>query len=340
MTKRCGNLFETMFTLDSLHKAYKVAKSAKTRRPAVITFEKDLGANLSRLLEELLAGTYRPRPYTVFEVFEPKKRVIHAPHFRDVVVQHAMYAVLYPIFDRKFVYDSWGCRKGKGTHGAADRAQAFMRRSGPESYTLQMDVRKFFYSIDRTVLLRLWSNKIKDRKVLSLVSLFTDYPEGKGIPIGNLLSQLSALIYLNGLDHYIKRTLKVRYYVRYVDDFLLLNLSKDEAYSLKTQIESWLKSELNLELSKWTIQPVQKGINFVGFRTWRRTRFIRRHSLFKFTKSLKRGSINAAVSLLGHAKRTGSFTKMSEKLVEFPDVLLSLPKPVRLQVKNRTDDIR
>ena len=334
MTKRCGNIYETMFTLDRLYAAYKTARSGKRSKASIIEFESNLGANLASLQEELALGTYAPRPYKVFEVFEPKRRVIHAPHFRDVVVQHAMYAVLYPIFDSKFIYDSWGCRKGKCTHGAADRAQLFMRKSCPSSYTLQLDIRKFFYSIDREILLQLWSEKVKDSKVLELVEAFSNYPDGKGIPIGNLLSQLSALIYLNKLDHFVKRCLKVKYYVRYVDDFILLNLSREQAHSFKNTLENWLAANLRLELSKWTIQPVRKGVNFVGYRTWRRTRFIRRHSLYKFTKSLKRGSVNSIVSLLGHAKHTGSFSRLARKCSESEGTVASLPKAVRLSVNN------
>ena len=330
MPKRHGALFERMFTLDALYGAYLKARQRKRKKFSIAAFERNLGANLQRLHDELHSGTYQPRPYKTFEVFEPKRRVIYAPHFRDVVVQHAMYAVLYPIMDAGFCYDSWGCRVGKGTHGAADRAQAHLRASRPDSFVLQLDVRKFFYRIDRDVLAALWARKIKDQRVLSLLGVFASYPDATGIPIGNLLSQLGALVYLNPLDHFIKRELGVARYVRYVDDFILFDLDKDQARQLRERIEAWLAKTLHLELSKWSIHPVKRGINFVGFRTWRKTRFVRKHALCNFSRALRRGKTASVVSALGHAQRTASFSHMARRCAEVPAVLAELPPVVRL----------
>lgn len=332
MPKRHGNLFASMFTLDALYQAYLKARRRKRDKAAVANFERNLGANLQKLHDELHAGTYRPRPYKTFEVFEPKRRVIYAPHFRDVVVQHAMYAVLYPIMDATFCHDSWGCRVGKGTHGAADRAQQHLRHSRPDGYLLQMDIRKFFYRIDRTVLASLWARKIKDAKVLQLLEGFAQYPDGAGIPIGNLLSQLGALVYLNPLDQFIKRELGIRRYVRYVDDFILFDLDRDQAHALRERIEAWLAENLRLELSCWTVQPVRRGLNFVGFRTWRKTRFIRKHSLCNFSRALRRGRAASVVSSLGHARNTASFKHMARRCAEMPAVLAAMPPIVQLSI--------
>ena len=330
MPKRHGALFERMFSLDALYQAHLKARGRKRKKASVANFERNLGANLQRLHDELHSGTYQPRPYKTFEVFEPKRRVIYAPHFRDVVVQHAMYAVLYPIMDAGFCYDSWGCRVGKGTHGAADRAQEHMRASRPDSYILQMDIRKFFYQIDRIILAELWARKIKDPRVLVLLGAFASYPDATGIPIGNLLSQLSALVYLNPLDHFVKRELGIARYVRYVDDFILFDLDRDQAHQLRERIEAWLADCLRLELSKWSIHPVKRGVNFVGFRTWRKTRFVRKHSLYKFSRAVRLGKVKSIVSALGHARHTASFARMARRCMENKTILASLPPVIQL----------
>jgi hypothetical protein len=217
-----------------------------------------------------------------------------------------MYSVLYPIMDKTFCFESFGCRLGKGTHRAADRAQDYLRQSPEGSYILQFDVRKYFYRIDRDILQSLWAKKIKDTRVLGLVKTFAEYPDKTGIPIGNLLSQLGALIYLNPLDHYIKRDLKVERYVRYVDDFILFGLSVDKAKQFRDVISQWLSENLKLELSKWIIQPVKRGVNFVGFRTWRKTRFVRKRAMYNFNTSLKNGKLASVKSSLSHAINTAS----------------------------------
>lgn len=329
MPKRHGNLFEQMFTLEALHAAYIKARERKRKKSAVAKFERNLGSNLQRLYDELHSGEYQPRPYKTFQVFEPKPRLIHAPHFRDVVVQHAMYAVLYPIADRGLCFESYGCRKLKGTHRAADRAQQFLRESPADSYVLQLDIRKFFYRIDRKILRKLWSKKIKDRKVLDLLDTFANYPDAAGVPIGNLMSQLAALVYLNPLDQYIKRELKVGRYVRYVDDFILFGLTRASAIDHREAIIYWLKANLGLELSKWTIQPVSRGLNFVGFRTWRKTRFVRKHSIYTFSRALRKCSIESVVSCIGHAQRSASHKHFMKRLREYPELYDQLPTSLK-----------
>lgn len=316
MPKRHGNLFEKMFTLDALYAAYFSARKGKRKKHAVFMFERNLGANIAKLSAELSSGNYTPRPYKVFHVNDPKSRLIFAPHFRDVVVQHAMYAVLYPIMDKTFHFESFGCRIGKGTHRAADHAQYNLRRSALGTYTLQLDIRKFFYRIDRDILISLWSKKIKDNRVLNLISMFALFPDKTGIPIGNLLSQLGALIYLNPLDYFIKRVLKVDLYSRYVDDFILFGLSLKQAIEYKNTIRTWVLHNLRLELSKWIIQPVKRGINFVGFRTWRKTRFVRKRAMFNFRRSLRNGKVTGVQSSLSHALHSatyGHYLKLMEE---------------------------
>lgn len=333
MPKRFGNLFQHVCTLDALYAAYLKARKGKRTTLSVLAFEKNLGAELQLLLKELQGNTYKPRPYRYFWIHEPKPRRIAAPAFRDVVVQHAIYKVIYPIFDTTFIHDSYGCRVGKGTHKAADKAQQFLRQSSEDSYILQLDIRKFYYSINRTVLREQLKAKIKDRKMVQLMYMFVTGEDTTGVPIGNLLSQLYALVYLNPLDHYIKRTLKCKRYVRYVDDFIIFGISKAVAVALKDCIELWLRQYLCLSLSRYTIQTVKCGVNFVGFRTYQRTRIVRKHSLYSFSKALKKNSTASVVSIIGNAKRSASYYHFGARLIEeYPVVVRSLPKGVQHDV--------
>jgi RNA-directed DNA polymerase len=202
MAKTHKNLYNQCFSLESLYNAFLKARKGKRQKRAVFEFEENLGANLQQLLDELNSGTYQSADYTQFVVKEPKPRIIYAPAFRDTIVQHAIYAVIYPIFDKSFIFDNYGCRKGKGTLRAANKAQQCLRQSDDNNYLLQLDISKFFYSIDRTILMQLIKKKIADQRLLSIIQLFLKYPHTVGIPIGNLLSQLFALIYLNEVDHY------------------------------------------------------------------------------------------------------------------------------------------
>lgn len=313
--------------MEALFAAYERGRQGKRKTFSVMRFERDLGANLKALHDELHAGTYQPKPYRHFIVMEPKPRQISAPAFRDVVVQHAIYGLLNPIFDRGFIHDSYGCRVAKGTHMASDRVQHYLRKAAPDSYTLQLDIRRFYYRIDRAILRTLIERKIKDTRLVDLMMLFAD--DGKdalGVPIGNLLSQLYALIYLDPLDHFVKREMKVKNYVRYVDDFILWCDTRAQAIERRDIIIDFLQNRLGLTLSRWTIATVSRGVNFVGFRTWRKRRFVRKHSLFRFSRSLKAGDVPSLNSILGNALRTSSHAHMCRRIQnERPELIPQIP---------------
>lgn len=314
--KRLGHLYDTAFTPEALHAAYLDARRNKRSTHSCYQFEKHLGQQISSLARELADGSYQPLPYNTFQVFEPKPRTIHAPAFRDRVVQHAIYRVIQPIFDRTFIAQSFACRPGKGTHEAADYVQAAMQQVPRDSYILQLDVRKFYYRIDRGILRRLIERRIKDARFVDLMMQFAAHSAPTGVPIGNLLSQIYALIYLNPLDHFVKRTLGIRRYARYVDDFVLIGLQRADALALRARIVDFLASTLRLELSKSSIHRVSRGINFVGYRTWTTRRFVRRYALFNFRRTARRGKVQSVISSLGHAKRTASFRSMITYLKE------------------------
>lgn len=324
---RHGNIFDSIASKESLLQAFKDASRGKSGARGCFTFEKRLARNLEDVHRELMTGSYTVKPYFSFMVHEPKPRCIYAPAFRDTVVQHAIYKAVNPLFNRTFIDHSYACRVGMGTHKAADYAQRALQLSEKGSYTLKLDIRKFFYRIDGAILRSLIERVIKDRRLVDLMMLFADYGEPIGIPIGNLLSQIYALIYLNPLDHFIKRELKVERYCRYVDDFILFGLSRELCEQHKMVIEKYLADALGLELSRSTIAPTSQGVNFVGYRTWASKRFIRKHSLYNFRRAAKRGRLDSVVSILGHAKKTHSLQNLTRSLQEKNNELYSqLPK--------------
>lgn len=316
-SKRIGFLYDKICTTDALYNAFLDARRHKRGKRSTFNFERNLGANIEKLRVELVNRTYKPRPYKKFYVYEPKKREINAPDFRDLVVQHAIYREIYGIFNATFIDHSYACRKGMGTHSASDYTQQQMQRYESEDYYLKLDIRKYFYTIDRSVLRVLFERKIKDKEFVELMCMFANMDSDRGIPIGNLLSQLYALIYLNPLDHYVKRELKVNSYVRYVDDFVLIGIDFAKARAFLSNIITFIKGRLGLELSKWTISKIRKGINFVGYRTWKTKKFVRRHSIIKFRKACKLVKIDSIISLLGHARNTLTLSYFSKLLNEF-----------------------
>lgn len=323
--KRYGNLFDKCFCQDNLYQAFLDARKGKRSKKSCFEFEKSLGYELDNLRTELYEGNYKPRPYFSFIIQEAKPRKIYAPAFRDVVVQHAIYRIIYPIFDKTFIDTSFACRKGKGTHQCADYAQWAMRQSSHDSFTLHLDVSKFFYSIDQEILIQLLATKIKDYRLLTVMAQYIAYGEPVGIPIGNLLSQLFALIYLNPIDHFIKRELKVKYYARYVDDMMLIGLTKEQASHFSKLIENEL-GKLNLKFSKTIIQPLKRGINFVGYRTWASKRFVRKHSLYQFSRALKTQNVPVLTSLMAHGRRTSTFAHYCSKIADnYPELIYDVP---------------
>lgn len=328
--RRTGGLWADTFSMPALYQGYYDARRHKRTSRACYLFERRLAAQIENLYTTLHDGSYAPRPYSTFQVYEPKLRTISAPSFRDRVVQHAIYNQIRPIFDRCFIDQSFACRIGKGTHAASDYVQAALQHVSRDSYVLQLDIRKYYYSLDRDVLRRLIERKIKDARLVDLIMVFAQTESETGVPIGNLLSQLFGLIYLDRLDHFVKRQLKVRRYARYVDDFVLIGITYEQAREYRQRITAFLCDELRLELSRADIYPVRRGINFVGFRTWASKRFVRKHALYTFRRSARRGRLDSVVSSLGHASKTASHRHMLNHLKEHHhDLYCRLPKGIR-----------
>ena len=268
------NVFEKIISLDSLFLAWKEFKKGKTSKPDVQEFEFNLEENIFQLHDDLKNKGYKHGPYVAFYVRDPKLRHIHKASVRDRVLHHAVFRVLYPIFNKGFIYDSSSCRLGGGTHFAVSRLEKFVRKlSGNKHrtvYGLKCDIRKFFDSVDKEKLLEVIKVKVKDKDSLELISIILNSfskETGKGLPLGNVTSQLFANIYLNELDQYIKHQLKNKYYLRYCDDFVVLSQDSQYLLELVFKISGFLKEHLHLNLhpNKIILRKHKQGIDFLGY---------------------------------------------------------------------------
>jgi retron-type reverse transcriptase len=245
-----------------------------------------------RLQRELKAEKYRVGQYYSFYVYEPKKRLVQALPFRDRIVQQALCQIITPIFEKTFIGDTFACIVDRGTHAGSNRLQSFLRRAQNrwgKVYCLQCDIASYFPSINHAVLIEMFTRKIKCQSTMRLIILITNSNQQTiGLPIGSLLSQLSANLDLNLLDHQAKEVWGIRYYLRYMDDFCVIHASKKYLAYLKTKIEKLLKHKLSLFLNhKTAIFPITQGINFIGYRTWPDHKLIRKRSIKNMRRKLK-----------------------------------------------------
>lgn len=323
--------FHLLTAFDVLHDAFLDHIKGKKYRPRYFDFCCLFADQLVSLQKELIDGTYQPEPPLIFNIFcncGQKTREIHASTVKDGIVQRWLYNYLYPIFDRSFIFDNYGCRKGKGTLKAADRCQDFVRRSSKDAYYLQLDIRKFYYNLDHGILYQELTKKIHDPKVLSLCMAFvchvpnensyTPYAPNVGLDVGAMLSQLFGLIYLNRLDHYAKRTLGIKRYIRYVDDIVIIGETKEKCLEYSRKLEAYINNELKLKLSANFIQPLRKGINFAGFRTWREYRLVRKFSVRNFNRKLHKEHPNprSIQAMLAHARPSASYAYMCNRVLD------------------------
>jgi len=324
--KTWKNLYTRICSFENLLRAARLAERGKRYRPEVHAFNCRLEENLLQIQGELSNQTWRPGGYRDFYVQEAKRRLISAAPYRDRVVHHAVCNVVQPLFERSFIYDSYACRKGKGTHAAADRYTEFARNA---RYVLKCDISRYFASIRHDVLFDQLARRIGDRETLWLLAQIIRsrndegllWPSGRGIPIGNQTSQFFANVYLNDFDHWIKEAAMCRFYIRYVDDFVILGREKRRLQELIPQIESKL-GEIALELhpKKRTVFPVSEGCDFMGYRIWPERRRVRSANGYRFHRNLKRmakeyrsGGINiedvkaSLLSWIGHAKHADTW---------------------------------
>lgn len=314
--------------------AHYRAMKGKTRKKEVILFDMDLESNICNIINQIKNNTYQFGKYREFYVYEPKQRLIKSLPYKDRVV-HQWYVeeFIKPYFFPRLINHTFACLDNRGTHSAVNLTKRYMKtmkRKYGSYYVLKCDVKKYFYSIDKVILLQILKNKIKDKKLIDFTKLILRDDEEKGIPIGNYTSQYFANIYLDQLDQYIKHELHIKYYIRYMDDFVLLLPTKKEAKSIKNKISSFLKENLNLELNnKSKYYPSKFGIDFCGYRIFEDYILLRKRSKKKIYKNVEiwnRLFINKPytkkvyaswTSWVGHAKLANSYNfrkKVKEKI--------------------------
>jgi retron-type reverse transcriptase len=309
MARTFNNLWNGVIDFENLYRAYRAAKKGKRYRYESLEFKRELEENLIILQNELIWKTYKPLPLRQFYVYEPKQRLISAPAFRDRVVHHSLCSVIEPIFESKFINETFACRVGRGTHVAMrhiSKCARIANRLWGNYYVLKCDIHKYFPSIDHNVLKRILRRAIRDRHVLNLINTIIDSfeMEGKGIPIGALTSQLFANAYLDPLDHFIKEKCRIKYYARYMDDFVIIHHDKSYLRDLMGEINNFVKDRLNLALNpKSGIFPGKHGIDFCGYRIWPSHIKARKSTLKRAKRRLRKMAVmyRANPGILQHA---------------------------------------
>jgi len=275
MPKTYNHLFEEIVSFPNLLAAYFEARRGKMNCVSIMKINRNYEDAIFTLQKELKEKTWEPGQYRDFLcVTEVKRRLINAPAFRDRIVHHAIAKVVRPLFERKYIFDSYATIKNKGTHKAVYRVQEFLKRAarhGEKVYVLQCDISKYYPSIDHDVLIEQIERTVRDKEVVELWRKILDgfSNTGKGLPIGSLTSQLAANIYLNVLDHFVKECMQIKYYVRYMDDFVLIGNSKEELWKNLADIKWLVEGTLKLKLNRKTkIYPASRGVDFAGYRTF------------------------------------------------------------------------
>lgn len=290
--------FEDTISVENLLGAWREFVRGKRGKPDVQEFSHELMDNILDLHSSLKAETYRHGAYYAFKISDPKPRDIHKATVRDRLIHHAIYRVLYPALDRTWIADSYSCRNFKGTHRAMDRfktsAYKVSRNHTRTCWVLKCDIRKFFASIDHEILMQILADHIKDARTLALlrqiIESFTSTGPGKGLPLGNLTSQMLVNVYMNQFDQFVKHKLKAKYYIRYADDFVFLSPDRGYLESLLPSIKEFLESRLKLSLhpDKVFIKTFASGVDFLGWIHFKDHRVIRTASKKRMLRNLAR----------------------------------------------------
>lgn len=326
--------FCDVISIANLLGAWQQFSKGKWADPEVAAFALRLEDNLFSLQEQLVCGAWTNDPYMRRPISDPKPRIIHVPSVRDRVFFQAVYQQLYPVFDRGFIHDSYASRTGKGTHAGVRRLAAFARRLSRNDtrgvFVLKCDIRRFFDTIDHSILLGLLRRGVDDTGLLQLlariVGSFETVP-GKGLPLGNVTSQLFGNVYLNELDQFMKRVLKQPYYIRYCDDFVILGTDAEQFRALIQHIRRFLENMLRLRLhpDKVSIRALHQGVDFLGYvtlplfrvlRTRTKRRMFRRCGAIFQHRETEVDELHAArvlssyQGLLSHAREYGSWKRL------------------------------
>ena len=312
--KTYKKLYPEIINVKNLYEAWHKARRGKRYTTTAANFEQNLDQEMLRLHKELASESWESGGYRSFTIHEPKRRKISAAPFRDRVVHHALVNIIEPLYERKFIFDSYANRVGRGTHKALDRCTQFMKRY---KYVLPCDIEQFFPAIDHAILKNILARNIACDSTIRLCNKIIDSGIGvlenvydlrwfsgdnllivnreRGLPIGNLTSQFWANVYLNELDQFIKHKLRCKGYLRYVDDFLLFTDNKVTLHNWRDEIISFLESlRLTIHANRAQPRPVQQGLNFLGFIVYPTHRLLKRSKGIAYRRHLK--------DLYGHFK--------------------------------------
>jgi retron-type reverse transcriptase len=306
--------FEEIISLENLLAAWQEFLPGKRRRLDVQVFAVNLMDNILSLHYDLLYHNYQHGAYEAFNISDPKPRHIHKAGVRDRLLHHAIYRVLYPFFDRTFIADSYSCRLGKGTHKALNRFRQYFlkvsRNNTRNCWVLKGDIRKFFASLDHYILLGILKEYIPDGDIIwlldSIIASFRAGRGNRGLPLGNLTSQLFANVYMNIFDQFMKHQVKARHYIRYADDFVVLSEDRVWLERQIAEIQEFLSGQLKLELhpDKLFIKTVSAGVDFLGWVHFPDHRILRRATKVRMLRNLKdnkkEGSLPSYLGLLSH----------------------------------------
>ena len=298
MPKRIGNIYDRSLSFSNIRDAFYRTSKRKKKNSDFIKFEQYLEDNIIDIYKKLKNETYEVGDYRSFYVYEPKERLIFSLPFYDRVVQQFyVYEYIMPYMLQKFILTSFACIPGRGIHSCVRTVQKYMNIANnrwKKPYVVKFDITKFFYSIDREVLFKIIKKYYKDKKFLRLTEKFINVvPDnevipGRGLPIGNYTSQYFANIYLNELDHYIKEELKIKYYVRFMDDGLLFVDNKSKAKEILDKINEFVEKKLHLKLNnKSGYFPTRKGVIFCGYKIYLHTLKIKRANIRRVQKRIK-----------------------------------------------------
>lgn len=319
--------YEYITSFKNLLEVWEVFSRDKKHKKDVSVFALNLFENLKVLEKELQEKTYKHGIYEHFIVNDPKKRDIHKASVKDRIVHHLLVKELYPYFDKKFIHDSYSCRVNKGTHKAIFRFESFSRKVSKNNtktcWVLKCDIKKFFANIDHNILKEILAKQIQDKDTLNLLeniigsfSARKDLAEN-GLPLGNLTSQLLVNVYMNEFDQYVKHILKVKYYIRYADDFVILDINKIELENFLSQISEFLKNNLKLTLhpDKVFIKTLASGVDFLGWVHFPYHRVLRTSTKRRMFRNLQTNQkLNTIASYLGMLSHGDSY-ELSKQLL-------------------------
>jgi RNA-directed DNA polymerase len=317
---RFNHTYEHIISVENLLLAWREFVSGKKMRKDVLDFGRNLMSNVLALHSELAAHAYKHSAYHAFNISDPKPRNIHKALVRDRLLHHALYRELYPFFDRTFVASSYSCRKYKGTHRAVEQFHAYSYKVSKNNtrtvWVLKCDIRKFFASVDQDVLIEIVKEYIPDQNILGLLSeiigSFHSTEKGRGLPLGNLTSQLLVNIYMNEFDQFVKHKLKAKYYIRYADDFVFLSDDKAWLESILPRVAAFLGERLKLSLhpDKVFIKTLSSGVDFLGWVHFGDHRVVRTATKRRMWKRIaemdgKVETVQSYLGLLSHGNARG-----------------------------------